>query len=101
MPLSTKVLRRLAVALGNKAAADAIAAAIDAQGSGPAAKVTAIGTTAALPAAACAGGATPAATDVNTAINTVTAAAEARLDGVEGKVDAIIAALKGANLMTS
>ena len=131
MSLSSIVLRRLAVALGNKKAAEEIAAAIDSNGSGPAATVAAFGATSNLSAlavsattltpAACAGGATPSATDVNAAIDALAgelktaldlkadnvdaenlrSEAEARLDAIETKVNAIIAALKGANMMQS
>lgn len=101
MSLSTNAKRRLEVALGNKTLGDEVAAAIDSSGSGPATAVAAIGTTTNIPAAACAGGATPSATNVNAAIDTVATAVEGRLDTLEIKVDAIIAALKGANLMAS
>lgn len=131
MSLSTSILRRLAVALGNKKAAEEIAAAIDSNGSGPAATVAAIPASTnlsalvvaptALTASACAGGATPAATDVDAAINALAAEVkaaldvkadnvdadklrtetESRLDAVEAKVNAILSALKGANMMQS
>lgn len=101
MSLSSTVLRRLAVAMGNKAAADAIAAAIDSNGSGPAAVVAAFGATTNLPAAACDGDATPSATNVNAAIDAVAAVAETRLDAVEAKVNAILASLKSSGQMAS
>lgn len=101
MSLSSTLLRRLAVALGNTDAANAIGAAIDAQGSGPAGVVAAIPASTAIPAAACAGGATPSATNVNTAIDATHAVVEARLDAIEAKVNQILTSLKAANLMAS
>lgn len=101
MSLSDSTKKRLAKAVTSKAAADEISAAIDSQGSGPAAVVAAIGVTTNLPASNCAGVATPSATNVNAAIDAVTAATEARLDVIEAKVDAILAALKAAALMSA
>jgi predicted RecA/RadA family phage recombinase len=96
-----------------------------------AAVVAALGTTSNLTAAvvaattfagaACAGGSTPTATNVNTAIDAATAAVktaldlkadnvdletlrtetEARLDAIEAKVDAFLASLKAAGLMAT
>lgn len=129
MSLSQKTKDRLEKALTSKTAAAEVVAAIDSQGSGPAAVVAAFGTTTNLTAlaptavtmtaAACAGGATPAATDVNAAINSATAEiktmldakadnadaetlrteVEARLDAIETKVNAMLTALKAAGLM--
>ena len=129
MTLSTDAKRRLEVATASKAVGDEIAAAIDAGGSGPAAAVAAFGSTTNLTAlavtattfagAACAGGSTPTATQVNTAIDTATGLVktaldlkadnadcetlrtetEARLDAIETKINAVIAALKAASLM--
>lgn len=101
MALSTELKRRLAVALTSTAASDAIAAAIDSNGSGPAAVVAAIGTTTNIPAASCAGVAEPSATQVNAAIDTTNAVVETRLDGVEAKINAVIASLKAAGMMAS
>jgi hypothetical protein len=101
MSLSSDAKRRLEVALASKSAGDEVAAAVDSQGSGPAAVVAALGTTADIPGAACAGAATPTATQVNAAIDTVAAVAESRLDAIEIKIDAILGALKTANLMAS
>ncbi len=131
MSLSEHTKKRLTTAVTSKSAADEIVAAIDAQGSGPAANIAAIGTTSNLTTlavtattftgAACAGGSSPSATNVNTAIDAAIAEAktaldlkadnadvetlrteiEARLDVIEGKIDALIAALKTAELMAT
>jgi hypothetical protein len=131
MALSVLAKQWLRTAVGNNDYGNEIIAAIESQGSGPAAKVASIGGTTNLPAAvvapvtmtgaATAGGATPSATNVNTAIDAATAqikgfldvkadnvdietlrvAVEARLDVVEAKVDAIISALTLAGLMTA
>lgn len=131
MSLSTEAKRRLIVALTNKAAGEEVAAAVDSQGSGPAAVVTAFGSTTNLTAlvvtattiaaAATAGGSAPTATQVNAAIDTATAAiktaldlkadnadaetlrtqVEGRLDALEAKIDLILANLKSASLMAS
>jgi hypothetical protein len=101
MSISEKTKRRLEKAVTSKDAAAELVAAMDSMGSGPAAVVTAIGTTANIPAAACEGGAEPTATQVNAAIDTVAAAAEARLDVIEGKIDAVLAALKASGQMAT
>jgi hypothetical protein len=101
MTLSVDAKRRLTVAVANETAGAELAAAIDAQGSGPAAVVSAFGATTNLPAAACAGGASPSATNVNAAIDTVAAAAEARIDALESKVNDLLASLKAAALMAT
>lgn len=101
MSLSASTKRRLVTAVTSQAAADELAAAIDAQGSGPAAVVAAFGTTTNLPAANCAGGSAPTATQVNAAIDAVATVAETRLDNLEAKVNAILTALKNAGLMAT
>jgi hypothetical protein len=101
MTLSTDAVKRLKTAVTSNAVGAELAAAIDASGSGPAALVAALAASTNLPAAACAGAATPSATNVNAAIDTVSAVAETRLDNLEIKVNAILAALKAANLMAS
>ena len=101
MTLSTRTKRQLAVGIANQAAATELIAAIDAQGSGPAAVVTAFVSTTDLPVSACAGTTTPSATNVNAAIDTVTAATEARLDAIESKINSILTALKNASLMAT
>lgn len=83
MTISTNAKARLAVAVTSNDVANELVAAIDSQGSGPAAVVTAIGTTVAIPSAACAGGSAPTAAQVNTAIDAVAAGAESRLDAIE------------------
>lgn len=101
MSLTTEQKRRLAVALTSVDVAEAIVAAIDSQGSGPAAVVAPFGATTNIPAAACAGGAAPTAAQVNTAIDTVSTAVESRLDALESKLNAILVALKNASLMAT
>ncbi|MFZ4538508.1 hypothetical protein [Propionivibrio sp.] len=101
MTVSAKAKSRLAVAVTSKVIAEELVAAIDSQGSGPAAVVSAIGTTVAVPAAACAGASAPTAAQVNTAIDTVTVGTEARLDAIESKVNDILVSLKAAALMAS
>jgi hypothetical protein len=131
MTISVKAKARLAVAVTSKAIADELVAAIDAQGSGPAAVVTAFGTTTNLTplvvsattfaGAATAGASAPTATQVNTAIDAATALVktaldlkadnadsetlrtqvEARLDALESKVNDILLSLKAAALMAS
>ena len=100
MALTVEQRRRLAVALSNTKLAEQIADVIDA-GNVKAAVIAALGASTNIPAAACAGGATPAATDVDTAINTCNAVIETRLDAAESKIDALLAALKTAGLMNA
>lgn len=101
MTISTEAKRRLAVAVTSNEVADELVAAIDAQGSGPATVVAAIGASTNLPAAACAGGAAPTAAQVNAAIDTVAAVAETRLDTLESRVNDILAALKASSQMAA
>jgi len=131
MTISADAKKRLTAAVTSKAVADELVAAIDAPGSGPAGVVVAFGVTANLTAlapiavtmtgAACAGAATPSATDVNAAINSATAEikgfidakadnadvetlrteVEARLDALEAKVNAVLTSLKAASYMAS
>jgi len=101
MSISENAKKRLIAAVTSLSVAEELIAAIDAMGSGPASMVTAIGATTNVPAAACAGAATPSATDVNTAIDTVAAVIETRLDVIEGKINAIISALTAASLMSA
>ncbi len=101
MTISTNAQNRLEKAVTSKAVAAELVAAINAPGSGPAAVVTAFGTTAAIPAAACAGVDTPTATQVNAAIDAVAAAAEARLDAIEAKINALLASLKAASYVAT
>lgn len=82
-------------ALASKTQGDAVADAIT-----PMANIPVIGTTTNLPAAACAGGTTPSATNVNTAIDALRVPVEARLDVLEAKVDAILAGLKSTGKMS-
>lgn len=98
MALSTSIRRRLAVALANSGAANAIADAIDGGGS-PTANIAALAASTNIPAAATAGGATPTAANVNTAIDTATAVIETRLDAIESKINTLLAALKASGAM--
>jgi len=90
MALSDKTKEIMIVALANKAAGQELAAAVDAGGNSQAAAVAAIGTTVALVGVDGTGS--------NAAPLTET---ESRLDVIEAKVDAVIAALKGAGLMAT
>ncbi len=101
MTLSVENVKRLKTDVTSDAAGAELAAAINSQGSGPAALVAALGASTNLPAAACAGAASPSATNVNAAIDTVAAVAETRLDNLETKINAILSALKTAGLMAA
>ena len=90
MALSTKARKRLEVALARRTEANEIADAIDASGNSVAAAVAALGTTTNLVGVDGVG--SNAAPLVET---------EARLDAIEAKVDALIAALKTAGLMAT
>ncbi len=100
MALSAKARKRIEVALARRAEALEVIAAIDSNGSGPAASVAAIGATSNLPTAALSTSDTYTDAAVNGAINALGSAAESRLDVLEAKVDAIIAALKAAGMMS-
>lgn len=86
---------------------DLVVAAIDAQGSGPAAAVAALGTTTNIPTVSVTLSTSNTYTDsaVKTAIdsgaNAVRTATEARLDAIEAKIDDLIAKLKAAALMSA
>jgi hypothetical protein len=119
--LSEKVRKILIVAMANKAAAKELADAVDNGGNPQAATVAAIPASADLsvpaPVAAAIAdtdlGAGPAfaavvAADLNAALDdkadnadvvTLASEVEARMDTVEGKINAVIAALKAAGLM--
>lgn len=107
MALSAKAKKRLEVAMCRRTEALEVIAAIDSNGSGPAAAVALLGTTTNIPTVSAtlstSGGNTYSDAAVKTAIdgagNTLRVAAEARLDAVEAKLDAVIAALKAASLM--
>jgi hypothetical protein len=99
MSLSDDAKRRLVVALASADAGEEVALAIESPSGSPAADVPAIGATTNLPAAACAGTTAPSATNVNAAIDTVSAVVESRLDTAESKINAILSSLKTAGLM--
>lgn len=88
MALSKKTKEVLVVAMADKKAATELAAAVDASGNAQAAAVAPLGVTTDL--VGVDGTGSNAAPLVGT---------EARLDAIEAKVDAVIAALKAAGLM--
>jgi hypothetical protein len=100
MSLSTSAVKALNVATGSKqdGVGDEIAAAIDSNGSGPAANVSAMGSTTNLSAIAASYADLAAA---RTSVNTLKGETEARLDAIEAKVDEVIAALIAAGMMSS
>jgi predicted RNA methylase len=101
MSLSKKTKEILTVAMADKKSAAELAAAVDSMHAvAPAANVAALGTTTGLPAAALSTADTYTDAAVNTAINALKTASETRLDNIETKVDAIIAALIAAGLMS-
>jgi len=102
MALSTKAKKRIEVALARRQEALEVIAAIDSNGSGPAAAVAALGVTTNLPVSnlTAAIPAEPTKAEVDAGINTLRVAAEARLDAIEAAVDAVTAALKAAGMMS-
>lgn len=90
MALSKKTKEILTVAMADKKSAAELAAAVDAAGNAQAAAIAAIGATTDL--VGVDGTGSNAAPLVET---------EARLDAIEAKIDALIAALKAAGLMAS
>lgn len=98
MALSDANKKKLRNAIADKRAADTIAAAIDSNGSGPAAVVAALGTTTDLTAIAASYADLAAA---RTSVNTLKGEVEVRLDAIEAKIDAVIASLKAASMMSS
>lgn len=105
--ISKKTQIILTVALANRVAAKEISDALSAiQIVAPAADVAAFGSTTNLPAGNAALSTSNTYTDaavnaaINGAVNAVNTVAEARLDNLEAKVNAILAALKNAGLMS-
>jgi hypothetical protein len=95
MSLSVKAKEYLTVALANSAVAKEIAAAIDSSGSGPAATISAI-----TPSNMTAIAATYAdLAAARTSVAALASDAEARLDALDSKVNAILVSLKAAGLM--
>lgn len=90
MALSDKTKRVLRAAMANKAAADELSSAVDSGGNPQAASVALLGSTTNLVGTDGSGGAGDAAPLAGT---------ESRLDAAEGKIDAVITALKNAGLM--
>lgn len=79
---------------------DVVVAAIEAGANPVAATVAAIPASTNLPTAATAGGSTPTAANVDTSVNALATATEARMDAVEAKINQVIAALQAAGLMS-
>ncbi len=98
MALDTHTKEVLLSVFRTPEARDIVVAAIDSNGSGPAAAITALGTTANLTAIAATYADLAAA---RTSVNTLRTDTEARLDAIESKLDALIAALKTAGMMTT
>ena len=95
MSLSQNAKDYLIVALANKKIGEEIAAAIDASGSGPAATIAAI-----VPSDMTAIAATYAdLAAARTSVNSLRTDAEARLDALDSKINAILLSLKNAGLM--
>ena len=90
MALSKKTKEILTVAMADKKSAAELAAAVDAAGNAQAAAVAALGATANLVGV-----------DGTGSNAAPLAGTEARLDAIEVKVDAVIAALKAAGLMAT
>ena len=101
MSLSQRTKDIVVVAMADKKAAEELSAAVDSQGSGPAAAVAALGATTNIAAAvlATAGGNTYSDASTKAAIDGVTVNVEARVDALGSKIDEVIAALKAADLM--
>ena len=106
MALSTKARKRLEVAMARRAEAKELADAVDALHAVAAAThVAPLGSTTNIPVASTTLSTSDTYTDaaVKTAIdlgdNTLRTAVEARLDAIEAKVDALLAALVAAGLM--
>lgn len=87
MAISKKTMQILEVAMANKKAAKEIQKEIESGANPKAASVAALGVTANLVAPAVIADAAP------------LAGTESRLDAIEAKIDAVIAALKAAKLM--
>lgn len=92
MALSKRAQDALERAVTDQSSADELKAAINAGANPQAAAVTAIGTTSDIGTTDGSGGAGDAA---------LAADVESRMDAVEAKIDAVIAALKAAGLMAS
>jgi uncharacterized protein YqgV (UPF0045/DUF77 family) len=102
MSLSVDAKKRLVIATTSDQVGAEIAAAIDAlHAVTAAATVAAMGTTTNLPASnlVAVDAANPTKAEVDTGIDTLKTAAEARLDAIEAKIDAILASIKAASLM--
>lgn len=106
MALSTKCKKRLEVALARRAEALELITAIDTGfNATPAAHIAALGSTTNIPVVSVTLSTTDTYTDaavrtaINAGANAVRTAAESRLDAIEAKVDALLAALVTAGLM--
>ena len=95
MALSTRTKRVLEISMADRKASAELAQAVDSNGSGPAAHVIAIPASTNIPTATVSLAPDATVADVNAAIAVV----ESRLDTLETKVNAIIAALIAAGMM--
>ena len=107
MALSTRQRRYLEIALGNKTVAEAVADAIDSGANLEADAVAAIGATSDLSASNVTLSTGDSYTDadvkaaIDSAVDSLGGEVESRLDAIEAKIDAILTALKNADLMAS
>lgn len=92
-----KALRAALASKGLHGFAEEVIAAIDSNGSGPAAHVSNIEPTVDMTAIPASFADLAAA---RSAVNTLRSDAEARLDAIEAKIDAILAALQSAGMMS-
>lgn len=99
MPLSQDTQNRIIESLTSRTAGAEVIAALSTTLGSPAAAQALISGVTPIPASACAGVATPSATNVNGAIDTCNAVVTTRLTNIEAKLNAVITALKGAALM--
>jgi len=107
MPLSEETKRRMDHALTSESAADEVESLIDAGGNPQGAAVTDLGTTTDLPASAAALSTSDTYTDaavngeIDTQVDALAAAVEARLDDIEAKVDELLTSLRAAAIIAS
>lgn len=101
-----KAFRAALASKGLHGFAEELIAAIDSNGSGPAAHVSNIEPTSNLPASNASLSTSDTYTDaavkaaIDGAVDALRVPAEARLDAIEAKIDAILAALQGAGMMS-
>lgn len=95
--LSDKAKKAINHALASKVLGAEVSAAVDANGSGPAAHVANIEPTTDLTAIP---GSFADLAAARSAVNTLKSDAESRLDAIEAKIDAVLAALQAAGMMS-